>query len=91
MFGNGSSGFSDSDAGNSGDDAPLCLAGRGAAPPEYCGEPTGYQLMLKRQKEGESMATPAQVEAVMAMLSSAYPARPTSTWDILRKVMDDGL
>ena len=34
-----------------GDDAPMCLGGRGAAPPEHCGGPTGYRLMLKRQKE----------------------------------------
>ena len=49
----------DSDAGSNGDDAPVCLAGRGASPPEHCGGPTGYRLMLKRQKEGESMGTPA--------------------------------
>lgn len=29
-------------------DVPLCLGGRGAAPPEYCGGPTGYRLLLKR-------------------------------------------
>ena len=81
----------DSEAGGNGDEAPLCLTGRGAAPPEYCGGPTGYRLMLKRQKEGESMGTPAQVEAVIAMLTAAHPNRPPSTWDILREVMDDGL
>jgi len=47
--------------------------------------------MLKRQKEGESMGTPAQVEAVIAMLTVAHPDRTPSTWDILREVMDDGL
>jgi hypothetical protein len=81
----------DSEAGSSGNDAPVCLAGRGASPPEYCGGPTGYRLMLKRQKEGESMGTAAQVEAVIAMLTAAHPDRPPSTWDILREVMDDGL
>ena len=81
----------DSEAGSNGDDAPVCLAGRGASPPEYCGGPTGYRLMLKRQKEGESMGTPAQVEAVIAMLTAAHPDQPASSWDILRGVMDDGL
>jgi len=60
-------------------------------PPSYCGGPTGDRLMLKRQREGESMVTPAQVEAVIAMLSAAHPNRSLSTWDILREVMDDGL
>ena len=81
----------DSEAGGGGDDAPVCLAGRGASPPEYCGGPTGYRLMLKRQKEGESMGTPAQVEEVIAMLTAAHPDQPASSWDILRGVMDDGL
>jgi Plasmid pRiA4b ORF-3-like protein len=79
------------EAGSSGDDAPVCLAGRGASPPECCGGPTGYRLMLKRQKEGESMGTPAQVEAVIVMLTAAHPDQPTSSWGILREVMDDGL
>jgi hypothetical protein len=35
-----------------GDDTPICVGGRGAAPPEFCGGPTGYRLMLKRQREG---------------------------------------
>ena len=48
-------------------------------------------LMLKRQKEGESMGTPAQVEAVIALLTAAHPDQPASSWDVLREVMDDGL
>ncbi len=47
--------------------------------------------MLKRQQEGESMGTPGQVEAVIAMLTAAHPDQPTSSWDLLREVMDDGL
>ncbi|HKR29426.1 MAG TPA: hypothetical protein VJT08_03065 [Terriglobales bacterium] len=81
----------DSQVGGNGDDMPVCLAGRGASPPEFCGGPTGYRLMLKRQQEGESMGTPAQVEAVIAMLTVAHPDQPTSSWDLLREVMDDGL
>jgi hypothetical protein len=81
----------DSEAGGGGNDAWVCLAGRGASPPEYSGGPTGYRLMLKRQKEGESMGTPAQVEAVIALLTAAHPDQPASNWDILREVMGDGL
>jgi hypothetical protein len=81
----------DSELGSNGADASVCLAGRAAAPPEHCGGPTGYRLMLKRQKQGESMATPAQVEAVIAMLTSENPDRPSGSWDILREAMDDGL
>lgn len=81
----------DSEPGSNSDDASVCLAGRGATPPEYCGGPTGYRLMLKRQKEGEVMATPAQVETVIAMLTEANPDRTSGTWDILREAMDDGL
>jgi hypothetical protein len=77
--------------GSHGDETPVCLAGRGASPPECCGGPTGYRLMLKRQQEGESMGTPAQVEAVIAMLTAAHPDQPASSWDLLREVMDDGL
>ena len=47
--------------------------------------------MLKRQQEGESMGTPAQVEAVIAMLTAAHRDQPASSWDLLRDVMDDGL
>ncbi|MDQ2947296.1 MAG: plasmid pRiA4b ORF-3 family protein, partial [Acidobacteriota bacterium] len=80
----------DLETGADGDAAPLCLGGRGASLPEHCGGPTGYRLMLKRQKEGESMCTPVQVESVIGMLSASDPDRPTSTWDILRNVLDDG-
>ena len=81
----------DSHMGGNGDEVPVCLAGRGASPPECCGGPTGYRLMLKRQQEGGSMGTPAQVEAVIAMLTAAHPDQPSSSWDLLRQVMDDGM
>ncbi|MGH9344248.1 MAG: hypothetical protein ACRD19_10855, partial [Terriglobia bacterium] len=42
-------------------------------------------------KEGDARGTPAQVEAVIAMLTAAHPNQPTSSWDILREAMDDGM
>jgi len=45
----------DEEPGSQDDDAPLCLGGRGAAPPQFCGGPTGYRLMLKRQRMGEAI------------------------------------
>ncbi|HEY4045677.1 MAG TPA: hypothetical protein VGM27_02325, partial [Acidobacteriaceae bacterium] len=80
----------DQEPGSNDDEAPLCLGGRGAAPPEHCGGPTGYRLMLKRQKQGEAMCTPVQMEAVIGMLSAANPAEPASTWQTLRQALDDG-
>src|SRR5215471_21856946 len=41
-----------------GDETLVCVGGRGAAPPQYSGGPTGYQLMLKRQEMGEEMFEP---------------------------------
>jgi hypothetical protein len=55
----------DQGEGADGDKIPICLAGRGAAPPDYCGAPTGYRLMLKRQAypaytsaSGTNLSTP---------------------------------
>src|SRR5262245_16068070 len=50
----------DEEPGSVDGDAPLCLGGRGAAPPQHCGGPTGYRLMLKRQRMGEAMCTPCR-------------------------------
>ena len=58
-----------------GDHAPVCLGGRGAAPPELCGGPTGYRLMLKRQREGAGMSDPVRLEAGLQMLAEACPGQ----------------
>jgi Plasmid pRiA4b ORF-3-like protein len=47
-------------------DAENPLPGRScAAPPESCGGPRGYRLMLKRQQQGASVSDPALVEATI--------------------------
>jgi hypothetical protein len=73
-----------------GDEVPVCVGGRGAAPPQYSGGPTGYRLMLKRQQMGEHMFEPAQVETTIRVLAAAHPDRPASTWELLRSVLADG-
>ena len=73
-----------------GDDLPLCLGGRGAAPPELCGGPTGYRLMMKRQREGAAISDPLRLEFGIQMMAVACPEQPTGTWDLLRTVLKDG-
>ncbi|MDQ2832386.1 MAG: hypothetical protein M3Y50_01335 [Acidobacteriota bacterium] len=72
------------------DDFPLCVGGRGAAPPEHCGGPTGYRLMLKRQKEGAAMNNPFLMESGIQMFAEACPDTPPKTWDLLRTALDKG-
>lgn len=76
--------------GAEGDETPVCVGGRGAAPPQYCGGPTGYRLMLKRQEMGQQMFPPAQVESSIGVLAAACPDQPPSTWELLRSVLKDG-
>jgi hypothetical protein len=45
------------------DRASVCLGGRGAAPPEFCGGPTGYRLMLKRQRREAALCDAGLREA----------------------------
>jgi len=71
------------------DHAPICVGGRGAAPPEFCGGPTGYRLMLKRQREGATMSDPVRLEAGIQMLVEACPDAPMDRWDLLRTVWDE--
>ena len=80
----------DIQAGVEGDDLPLCVGGRGAAPPEFCGGPTGYRLMITRQREGATMSDPVQLEAGIQLMAEAYPNQPVGTWDLLRSVLNEG-
>ena len=78
------------EAGVTGDHLPICVGGRGAAPPEFCGGPTGYRLMLKRQRLGAAMSDPVLVETGIAMLAEACPEEPPQTWALLRTVLKEG-
>ena len=69
--------------------APVCVGGRGAAPPEFCGGPTGYRLMLKRQREGAAMSDPRLLEAGIEIFAAACPDQPRATWDLLRSALDE--
>jgi hypothetical protein len=73
-----------------GDGTPLCVGGRGAAPPEFCGGPTGYRLMMKRQREGAAMSDPVRLEVGIQMMAEACPDQPAGTWDLLRTVLSEG-
>ena len=70
------------------DHTPPCLGGRGAPPPEHCGGPRGYRLMLKRQQEGGAIADPASVEAIIQMLAWTHADQPARTWDLLRETLE---
>src|SRR3954447_769506 len=73
------------------DHAYVCLGGRGAAPPEFCGGPTGYRLMLKRQRSEATLCDPSLREAGIQMLAEACPDQPAETWDLLRTALTEGL
>ena len=79
----------DIEDGTAEDKRPVCLSGRGATPPEFCGGPKGYRLMLKRQSEGDAMLPPAMVEAGIRMLTEASPGTPVAKWDLLRSAVDE--
>jgi len=62
----------DVEAAKAGEEVPVCLKGRGAAPPPMCGGPTGYRLMLRRQQAGPGLSNPAFVSASVKRLAEAY-------------------
>jgi hypothetical protein len=73
------------------DRAPVCLGGRGAAPPEFCGGPTGYRLLLKRQNREATLCDAGLREAGVQLLAEACPKEPAQIWELLRSVLEEGL
>src|SRR3954454_11368167 len=73
------------------DNTSVCWGGRGAAPPEFCGGPTGYRLMLKRQRSDATLCDPRLREVGIQMLAEASPEEPAGTWDLLRSALEEGL
>ena len=61
-------------------------AGRGAAPPEFCGGPTGDRLMLKGQQEGAAMFDPTRLGRGQAALARdcGYQCLKVSSSSLLR-------
>jgi hypothetical protein len=71
-------------------DARLCLGGRGAAPPQPCGGPTGYRLLFKRHSMGEPMCTPVPREAAVGRWAASDPEAPPETWRSYRQILQEG-
>ena len=46
--------------------------------------------MLKRQRIGEAMCTPVQMEAVLGMLTASDPEAPPETWRSYRQILKEG-
>ena len=68
----------------------VCLMGRGAAPPEHCGGPRGYRLMLKRQQAGPELTDPASISAGVKLLADAYQDQFGIDWQFLEGTLNEG-
>jgi len=72
------------------DHDPECLDGRGAAPPEQCGGPRGYRLMLKRQAAGPQISDPATISASMKLLAQVYRDESDIDWRFFEETVTKG-
>jgi hypothetical protein len=76
--------------GNPDERNPECLEGRGAAPPEHCGGPRGYRLMLKRQAVGPQLSDPATLAASVKLLAQVYGEEHDMDWQFLEETITMG-
>jgi|SRR5882672_10330522 len=76
--------------GNADERDPECLEGRGAAPPESCGGPRGYRLMLKRQAAGPQITDPATISASVNLLAQVYGDEADLDWQCLEEAVTTG-
>jgi hypothetical protein len=76
--------------GNPDERNPECLKGRGAAPPEHCGGPRGYRLMLKRQAVGPQLSDPATLAASVKLLAQVYGEEHDMDWQFLEETITMG-
>jgi Plasmid pRiA4b ORF-3-like protein len=76
--------------GNVDERGPECLEGRGAAPPERCGGPCGYRLMLKRPAAGPQISDPATIAASVKLLAQVYSDELDIDWQFLEDTVTTG-
>ena len=69
---------------------PECLEGRGATPPEHCGGPRGYRLMLKRQTAGPQISDPAPIVSSVQLLAQVYGKEHDIDWQLLEEAVTTG-
>jgi hypothetical protein len=69
---------------------PHCLDGRGASPPEQCGGPRGYRLMLKRQAAGPQISDSATISASMRLLAQVYRDEADIDWQFFEETVTTG-
>jgi hypothetical protein len=69
---------------------PECLEGRGATPPEHCGGPRGYRLMLKRQAAGPQISEPSTIAASVQLLAQVYREEHDIDWQLLEEAVTTG-